>query len=97
MEKEVETSFLVNVHTDGTFSVNLEPETTEAKRLATTYDVFQTSQQIVKEIESQILVDRVVNAISSILMPPAEQSVPDTLKEKLAERGIQPESSATTE
>ncbi len=99
MEKEIETVFVVAVHTDGTFSANLEqlPEPIQVKRPATTFDVFQTSQQIVKEIESQILVERIVNAVSASLLPPAEQSIPDAVKEKLAERGIQPESSATTE
>ena len=99
MEKEIETVFVVAVHTDGTFSANLEQlaEPLPVKRTATTYDVFQTSQQIVKEIESQILVDRIVNAVAGTLLPTPDQSIPDALKEKLAERGIQPESPATTE
>lgn len=98
MEKEIETVFVVAVHTDGTFSAQLEQlaEPLPVKRIATTYDVFQTSQQIVKEIESQILVERIVNAVANALVP-AEQDIPDAIKEKLAERGIQPESPATTE
>lgn len=94
MEKEVEVAFLVLAHTDGTFAVKLEnlTEPVEANRLANTGDVFGISQQIVKEIEQQLLVSRIVEA----LMPPV-QSVPDTIKEKLEERGIKPESVEPTE
>lgn len=94
MEKQVDVAFLVLAHTDGTFAVKLEDLTTpvEAARVATTGDVFGISQQIVKEIEQQLLVSRIVEA----LMPPV-QSVPDTIKEKLEERGIKPESVEPTE
>ena len=94
MEKQVDVAFLVLAHTDGTFAVKLEDLTApvEAARVATTGDVFGISQQIVKEIEQQLLVSRIVEA----LMPPV-QSVPDTIKEKLEERGIKPESVEPTE
>lgn len=94
MEKQVEVAFLVLAHTDGTFAVKLEnlTEPVETARVANTGDVFGISQQIVKEIEQQLLVSRIIEA----LVPPV-QSVPETIKEKLEERGIKPESAEPTE
>lgn len=95
MEKQVDVAFLVLAHTDGTFAVKLEDLTTpvEAARVAGTGDVFGISQQIVKEIEQQLLVSRIVEALT----PPQVQSVPDAIKEKLAERGIKAESTDSKE
>ncbi len=92
MEKVIETVFTVVVHTDGTFAVQLEqPEAPfEVQKIATTYDVFQTCQAITKEIDSQILVDRILGGLVTLLTPPTD-SVPDRVKEKLKERNIQPE------
>jgi hypothetical protein len=94
MEKQVDVAFLVLAHTDGTFAVKLEDLTTpvETNRIANTGDVFGISQQITKEIEQQLLVSRIVEALN-----PQVQSVPDVIKEKLAERGIQAESTEPTE
>jgi Pyruvate/2-oxoacid:ferredoxin oxidoreductase gamma subunit len=103
MEKEIDTSFLVNLHTDGTFSVNLELDENLVKvsRVANTSDVYQTAQQIVKEIDSQLLVDRIVNtfmaASAAAATATVEQTVPEVVKEKLAERGIKPESNDPVE
>jgi len=94
MEKQVDVAFLVLAHTDGTFAVKLEDLTApvEAARIANTGDVFGISQQIVKEIEQQLLVSRIVEALN-----PPVQSVPEVIKEKLAERGIQAESTEPSE
>ena len=103
MEKQIETAFLVNVHTDGTFSVNLELDESVAKvdRTANTADVYQTCQQIIKEIDSQLLVDRIVNtfmaASAAALAEQQEPTVPEVVKEKLKERGISPESNDPVE
>lgn len=93
MEKQVDVAFLVLAHTDGTFAVKLEELTApvEAARVANTGDVFGISQQIVKEIEQQLLVSRIVEALN-----PQVQTVPDVIKEKLAERGIKAESEEPT-
>ena len=92
MEKVIDTVFTVAVHTDGTFAVQLEQpkEPLEAQRVATTYDVMQTSRAIVQEIDSQILVDRILSGLVTLLTPPTD-SVPDRVKEKLKERNIHPE------
>jgi hypothetical protein len=98
-EKEIETLFLVAVNTDGTFTAMLEhPETLpEFQRPATSFDVYQTSQQIVKEIDSQILVERLAGAMAALFMPPQEPTVAEKVSEKLKERKVKPEDNAPSE
>lgn len=98
-EKEIETLFLVTVHTDGTFTALLEhPETLpEFKRAPTSFDIYQTAQQIVKEIDSQILIERFANTVVAMLTPPQETSVADKVSEKLKERKVKPEDNAPSE
>jgi hypothetical protein len=91
MEKEIETVFTVVCNTDGTFSVSLEQtgEVFPAKRQATTFDVYTTLQAILKEIDAQMLIERLVNALN-----PTTPAIPDVVKEKLKERGITPQEPA---
>jgi hypothetical protein len=91
MEKEIETAFVVVCNTDGTFSVSLEQtgEIIPVKRQATTFDVYTTLQAIVKEIDTQMLIERLVTALN-----PVSPTIPDVVKEKLKERGITPQEPA---
>jgi len=97
--KEIETLFLVALHTDGTFTAMLEhPETLpEYKREPTSFDIYQTAQQIVKEIDSQILVERFANTVVAMLTPPQEPTVAEKVTEKLKERKVKPEDNAPSE
>jgi hypothetical protein len=92
-QKEIDTAFIVVLHKDGTFRVDLDPKGTkpEAPRNPTQYDVLQISQQIVKEIESQDLTNRILGGIIQILSAQAEPTPSDLVKEKLKERGIKPD------
>ena len=90
-EKEIEFAFIVSQYTDGTFAAHLElpTEPLVAKRLATGVDVLQMSQTLVKEIETQTLTERIVGTLLQMLQPPVEEpTVPEAVKEKLKERGI---------
>jgi hypothetical protein len=93
MEKEIETLFVVVLHKDGTFRVDLEAAAPkpEAPRNATQYDVLQVSQQIVKEIEFQDLTNRILGGLIQILTPQEEPTPSERVKEKLKERGIDPD------
>jgi hypothetical protein len=98
-DKEIETFFTVVVHTDGTLSVALDnPETPiQAKREATNGDVFAVSKQIVQELEQGQLVERIVTTLLGVLTPPAEETVPEKVKSKLKERGIDADTTASAE
>jgi hypothetical protein len=73
----------------------LPEEELTAVRQATTEDTYQTSRQIVDEIERNDLAVRVSNIVLSQLQPKPEH-VPDKIKDALKERGIDPESIAPT-
>jgi len=93
--KTVEVAFLVLQHTDGTFAVKLEDltEAVEATRVADASDVLSISQNIIKELETQALVNRIAMA----LQPVAQPTVSDKVKDALKERGIDPESTSIAE
>jgi hypothetical protein len=97
-EKQVDVAYLVMVHTDGTFSVKLDDfgDSVSPARQATSADVRLVSQQIIDELDAQVLVNRIVESLVNVLAPPV-QEVPDAIKEKLKERGIDPESTAVAE
>jgi hypothetical protein len=89
---EVETYFLVAVNKDSTLATYAEvpEEGLVRERPANNYDVYQASKQIVDEFEQSMFANKVAQIVMANLNPPKE-SVPDKVKDKLKERGIQPE------
>jgi hypothetical protein len=98
-EKKVTTVFMVILNNDGSFQAQLEqPETPiEVERQATVGDVLHTSRMIVREIELQELTGRVVDTFVNLLQASQPATPADAIKDALKERGIQPESSVTSE
>lgn len=99
MSIEVETYFLVTVTPEGGFITytKLPEEELVAARQANTGDVFNVSKQIVTEIEQNILVDRIVNSLAAAINPAPTVPVSEKVKDKLKERGIDPESITVAE
>jgi hypothetical protein len=99
MAIEVETYFVVTLTKDGGFVTytTIPEEELKAERQATAGDVLNVSKQIANEIEQRMLIERIVNSLAEAMEPPVEPTLPDSIKEKLAERGIKPESPATSE
>lgn len=93
-EKNIEAAFVVTIHEDGTFAAHMEqPEKPfEVTRPANVNDVYTISQNLVKEIDSNQLTDRIIAAMLMVLQGAAQQSPSDRVQEKLKERGINPES-----
>lgn len=89
----IETFFITAINTDGSISTLTEfpTEPFEFSRTATRFDVYQTSKQIVEEVEQANLVERIVASVTEALTPTV-QTVPDRVKEALKNRGIDPES-----
>lgn len=89
---EVETYFLVTVHKDSTLATYAEiPEDgVTRERPANNYDVYQAAKQIVDEFEQTMFANKVAQIVMSNLNPPVE-TVSDKVKDKLKERGIQPD------
>lgn len=94
---EAEYYYLVVRGLDGSLVTytQLPEEELKAVRQATTEDTYQTSRQIVDEIERSDLAMRVANIVMSQLAPQPEK-VPAKIKDALKDRGIDPESIAPT-
>lgn len=93
---KVETLFLLAVNEDGTLTTYAEvpKELPEVERVANNWDVYQAAKQIVEEFDTNLIANRVAQTVIQALAAqnPQGPSVPSTLKEKLKERGIDPES-----
>jgi len=96
--KEIKSKFVVNIYTDDTFSVDLakQEDAPETQQDATVSEVYQWAHLLIKEVDDQRLVERLATTIIQLLTPPAEPTVSDVITEKLAERGIKPESPEAT-
>ena len=94
----VETFFIIAVNDDGSLTSHTQwpDEPIVPQRFATTYDIFQSSKQIVDEFEQQVLAERIAKMVAAQLTVKEAPSVPDRLKDALKERGIDPESIAPT-
>lgn len=95
---KVDTYFLITVNEDGTLTsfTTIPEELPEVNRVANTFDVFQAAKQITEEFQNQLLADRVAQTVIAALSPQVESPV-DKIKDKLKERGIDPESVTPTE
>jgi hypothetical protein len=97
--KPIETAFVVTIFDDGTFAAHMEqPEKPfEVARIATANDVYSISKELVKEIDSSQLTDRIIMSLLAVLQGAAQPTTADAVKEKLKERGINPESGTGAE
>jgi hypothetical protein len=94
----METFFLITVNKDGTLTsyAEMPEELPKAERVATNYDVYQAAKQIADEFEMGLLADRVASKVIATLMPPVTTPA-DAIKDRLKERGINPESAPVDE
>lgn len=86
---KIQAAYTVVVKIDGTLETI--PVTEGVMRIASTYDIYQTSKQLVSEIDDFLLADRVAKAVVDALqpVPPSEQQRAK-IAEALSERGIDP-------
>lgn len=96
---EVEAVYVVTIHKDGTFAAHMEQpeEKFVVERAANAYDVLTISQNLVKEIEMGQLTERIMTSMLMILQGPPKETPASAVKEKLKERGINPESATEAE
>jgi hypothetical protein len=83
--------YVVTIQDDG--SITTEPtEVTEGiTRQATTFDIYQTSKELVSEIEQRLLADRVAGAVARLLQPvDASAEIKSKIIDALSDRGINP-------
>jgi len=85
----VQTAYTVGIRLDGTIFTEIIEPSKVVQRKATTFDIYQTSRELVSDIESQLLADRVARSVVASLQP--KDNVAE-FKEKLinalSDRGI---------
>lgn len=81
--------YTVTINDDGSISTKAAEASDEITRTATTFDIFQTSKELVAEIETQVLADRVARLVVTRLQP-ADPSAEIKAKiiDALSDRGI---------
>jgi hypothetical protein len=81
--------FIIEVQEDGTIQTHKEmPEDgLEAIRVPNTFDIYKVCREISSDIESQLLADRVIGGVLSVLNQ-REQTVSDKVSEALKARGV---------
>ena len=86
---QIQAAYSVVIKADGTLETI--PVTEGVGRIASTYDIYQTSKQLVSEIDDFLLAERVAKAVVDALQPvnPSEQQRAK-IAEALSERGIDP-------
>ena len=86
-------AYIVILKEDGTLMTHCpEPGTSftfDLNRKATTYDIYGCSKELVSDIESQLLADRVARAIAPLLQPKDDAAeLKAKLLSALSDRGI---------
>jgi hypothetical protein len=89
-DKPIQAAYTVAIKADGSiFTEVLEPNE-GIQRRATTFDIYQTSKELVSDIDSQLLSDRVVRAVVSALQPKDEsEEIRARVLDALNDRGIE--------
>jgi hypothetical protein len=88
-EHKIDAAFTVTMNLDGTLTTTLHPADEETRRQATTYDIYGCSKELVSDIESQLLADRVAKALAPLLQPKDDAAeLKAKLLSALSDRGI---------
>lgn len=68
-EAKVDYAFTVIVDTEGKITTNVIQPNEQVRRAASTFDIYQSSKELVSDIESHILADRVARLVTDKLQP----------------------------
>ena len=74
-DQKIQAGFSIVINEDGTLSTHVFPASDTVARQATTYDIFGCCKELVDDIESQLLADRISKAVIAKLMPPTPEEV----------------------
>ena len=86
-EQKIQAGFSVVINEDGTLSTHVFPASDTVARQATTYDIYGCAKELVSDIESQLMADRISKAVLAKLMPPTSEEVAKVrIAEALANR-----------
>lgn len=82
--------FIIEVQEDGTIQThkNMPEDGFEPTKVPNTFDIYKVCREISSDIESQLLADRVIGGVLSVLNQ-REQTVSDKVAEALKARGVE--------
>jgi hypothetical protein len=88
-ENQIKTAFTVGIRLDGSiFTELLEPNEIITQK-ATTFDIYQSCKEIVSDIDSQLLSERVARTVLANLQPKdSAAELKEKLLNALSDRGI---------
>lgn len=88
-EDKIKTAFTVGIRLDGSiFTELLEPNEVITQK-ATTFDIYQSCKEIVSDIDSQLLSERVARTVLANLQPKdSAAELKEKLLNALSDRGI---------
>ena len=62
-------AYLVILEEDGTITTEIVQDRDRTQRDATRFDIYQTSKELVSDIESHLLADRIAHRVISAIQP----------------------------
>lgn len=88
MDKPVIAAYTVGINLDGSIFTDVAEVSDTVQRRATPFDIYQTSKELVSDIEAQLLADRIAQKVSAALEPKSPTDFRQKLLEALSDRGI---------
>lgn len=83
-------AYTVLVSDDGSIHTQVSEPSDKVARKATTFDIYSTSRDLVSDIESQLLADRVAKTVVANLQPTdSAKELKERLLSALGDRGIE--------
>ena len=83
--------YIVTINDDGTLATESVEAGEGITRQATTFDIYQTSKELVSEIEQLLLADRIAKSVAQLLQPvDPSAEIKSKIIDALSDRGIKP-------
>ena len=87
--RKVQTAYTVGINLDGSIFTEPLPASESIERQASTFDIYQTSKELVSDIESQLMADRIAKIVLANLQPKdAASEIKAKIIDALSDRGI---------
>jgi len=88
--KSIQYAYTVIVDSDGSIHTQVSEPSDKIDRRANTFDIYSTCKDLVSDIESQLLADRVARAVVASLQPAdGARELRERLISALSDRGIE--------
>ena len=83
--------YIVTINEDGTLATESVEVGEGILRTATTFDIYQSSKELVSEVEHLLLADRIAKAVVTQLQPvDPSAEIKSKIIDALSDRGIKP-------